>query len=67
MYAIGAYGSSDDLPEKVKLNKKSFKPSPVHKRTRILFDDILANAVKKGGTGHFRKNKFYNNNKKNSL
>ena len=49
MYAIGANGDHD-LPEKFKQSKKASKvvASPVHKRTRILFDDVLANAVKKG-------------------
>ena len=55
MYAVGAPGSAEHA-DKVKPYKKTMKlTSPVHKRTRILFDDILANAAKKGRKGSQKK------------
>ena len=55
MYAVGAHGSAE-YADKVKTYKKAMKlTSPVHKRTRILFDDILANATKKGRKGSQKK------------
>ena len=55
MYAVGAPGSAEHA-DKVKPYKKTMKlTSPVHKRTRILFDDILANAAKKGRKGSHKK------------
>ena len=57
MHSIGANGTCE-MPEKMKKipkSKSSLVPSPVHKRTRILFDDVLANAVKKGREGAPKK------------
>ena len=50
MYAIGAHGTAENLPN-FKKASASLLTSPVHKRTRIMFDDILANAAKKGRKG----------------
>ena len=54
MYAVGAHGSSD-IPGNVKLSKKQQRQSPVHKRTRILFDDILANTAKRARKGQAKE------------
>ena len=51
MYAIGAHGNAENLPNFKKASASQLT-SPLHKRTRIMFDDILANAAKKGRKGH---------------
>lgn len=54
MHLVGA-NCNAEIPDKLKSHKKSMKDhSPAHKRTRILFDDVLANAAKKGRKGPFR-------------
>ena len=50
MYAIGAHGNLENLPNFKKASASQLT-SPLHKRTRIMFDDILANAAKKGRKG----------------
>ena len=50
MYAIGAHGNAENLPNFKKASASQLT-SPLHKRTRIMFDDILANAAKKGRKG----------------
>lgn len=56
MHAVGAFGSHD-IPDKINLDKRHMKHSPVHKRTRILFDEVLANKAKRPKKGGDKKKK----------